>query len=191
MTVFDLLFVILFLATVVTLLIAAARAATGRAPAAGRILKRLGVSAVAYLAIVYAVALLSPGQRLALGENTCSDDWCIAVTDARPVATDPSTLDVTFRVSSRARRVSQRERFVLVYLRDDHGRRIDGDAGPADVPFDVRLEPSETVMTHRRFVLPAGSLPGAVVLTRGGFPFPGGLIIGEATSLIHPTSVRL
>ncbi|HJZ70185.1 MAG TPA: hypothetical protein VKE51_00515 [Vicinamibacterales bacterium] len=192
MTLFDVLFIGLFLTAVASVFVAAGAAITGRRRTASTILRRLIVGSAAYLAVVYAVALASPGRRLALGEDDCSDDWCIAVVESRAVAgTDVATIEVTFRVSSRARRVSQRERGVLVYLRDDRGRRVEAAAGPNDVPFDVRLEPRETVLTRRRFALEKDASPRTITLTRSGVPFPACLIIGEATALLHPTTVTL
>lgn len=192
MTPFDLLFVLLVLAALAGLVAAAGAAVTGHRPLAGRILARLAVAAGAYLVVVYAAALVTPGRVLAIGEDDCSDDWCIAVTDASPVPeAGANTWDVTFRLSSRARRVSQRERGVVAYLRDGLGRRYDGESGPSDAPFDVTLEPSQSLLTHRRFFLPPGASPREAVLARGGIPFPGCCIIGEATALLHPTAVRL
>jgi hypothetical protein len=191
-TLFDLLFILLVLATAASLAIAAGAAVTGRRGVARRILMRLAGAAAIYMAVVYAVALASSARVLALGEDECSDDWCMAVTDVREVpASAQSTYDVTFRLSSRARRVSQRERGVLVYMRDAGGRRYAGEAGPADAPFDVRLGPSETVTTHRRFFLPQGTTARDIVLSRAGIPFPACCIIGEANGLLHPTAVPL
>lgn len=171
---------------------AAVATLTGHRAAARRLLRRLAVAAVGYLAVVVATALAVPGRVLALGEDDCSDDWCIAVTDGRPApGTDANTWDVTFRLSSRARRVSQSERGVLAYVRDGAAHRYDGERGPSDPPFDVRLDPSQVLFTHRRFLLPAGAAPREVVLTRAGIPFPGCCIIGEASDLLHPVAVRL
>ncbi len=192
MTLFDLLFLVLACAALASLLGAAGAALGGHRATAGRILRRLGIAAGAYLVVVYAVAVASPGRVLALGADACSDDWCIAVTDARPLpAAAGSGYEVTFRLSSRARRVSQRERGVQVWLRDAAGRRYTAERGAGEPPFDVELGPGETVLTRRRFALPAGARPSGIVLGRSGFPFPGCLIIGEATEVLHPTSVRL
>ena len=192
MTPFDLLFILLVLAAAVCLVVAGGAAVSGHRVAAGRILRRLTVAAVIYLVVVYAVALAAPRRVLAIGEDECSDDWCIAVTDVGPVPEAAAdTWDVTFRLSSRARRVSQRERGVVAFVRDGHGRRYDGESGPSAPPFDALLGPSQSLLTHRRFFLPPGEPPGEVVLTRAGIPFPGCCIIGEATALLHPTAVRL
>lgn len=192
MTFFDLVFIGLFLGTVGSLLFAVGAAATGRRSTAASLLKRLAIAVVAYLVVVYAVAIASPGRVLAVGEDECSDDWCIAVSAVQsgPERTERA-YDVTFRLSSRARRVSQRERGVVVYLRDSTGRRYDGERRPADATFDVLLGPQETVLTHRRFVLPHAASARDIVITRGGLPFPACCIIGEATGLLHPSAVRL
>lgn len=192
MTPFDLLFILLVLAAVVSLAVAAGAAVSGHRATAGRVLRRLAVAAGTYLVVVYAVAAVAPGRVLALGEDDCSDDWCVAVTDVRAVPeAAANTWDVTFRLSSRARRVSQRERGVVAFVRDGLGRRYDGESGAADPPFDVRLDPSQVLFTHRRFFLAPGGAPREVVLTRAGIPFPGCCIIGEANALLHPTAVRL
>lgn len=192
MTPFDLLFILLALAATLGLVAAAGAAATGRRRTAGRLLARLAGAAAIYLVVVYAVALASPARVLALGEDKCSDDWCIAVSDVREVpGSAGSTWDATFRLSSRARRISQRELGVVAYLRDAGGRRYAGESGPADAPFDVRLGPAETVTTHRRFFLPPGATARDVVLAHQGVPFPGCLIIGEANEWLHPAAVRL
>jgi hypothetical protein len=191
-TAFDILFILLFVAVVGSLLYALAAAATGHRSTAGKLLRRLAATVLAYLAVVYVVAVLSSGRVLALDENKCSDDWCIAVSGVREGPESSARMyDVTFRLSSRARRISQRERGVVVYMRDANGRRYDGESGPADAPFDVRLGPQETVVTHRRFFLPRAASARDVVITRGGFPFPGCCIIGEATGLLHPAAVHV
>jgi hypothetical protein len=134
---------------------------------------------------------MSPQRYVSIGDDQCSDDWCIAVTGARrTLGVRGSTYEVTFRLSSRARRIAQRERFVVAYLRDAHGRRYDPDAGGAVVPFDVRLDPQQAVTTTRRFTVPAEARDLGVVITReGDFFLPGCCIIGEEGSLFHKRPV--
>lgn len=186
MTPFDLLFLLVFLGLVVALLVAAVRALRGRFGAALQLLKRAGLGAAAYMGVVVAVALVAPGRSLGLGENDCSDDWCIAVAGVRQVPGASSAVyEVTFRVSSRARRASQRERDVLVYLRDAQGHRYQAEAGPSEAPFDVLLAPLETVTTVRRFDLPRGTHAADVVVARGGMRFPLCCIVADPNSLFH------
>jgi hypothetical protein len=187
MTLFDLLFLVLFLTAGVVLMVAVAAAVRGRRGAAMTWLRRLGLGAGAYFGVVVIVSLASPQRVLGIGDDRCSDDWCIAVTDVRrtPVAAGIS-YEVTFRLSSRARRVAQRERGVRVYLRDDHGHRHDPNPAAAEVPFDVRLEPLQQVTATRVFTMPADTpAVGLVVAFGGDLPFPGCCIIGDEGSLLH------
>jgi hypothetical protein len=168
-------------------------AGRGRRRAAGRILGRLGIAIAAYFGALLGVSLVSPARTLAVGQNDCSDDWCMAVTEAGPIrGPEGPAFQATFRLSSRAGRATQRELGVRVYLRDENGRRYDPEPSEDQPPFDVQLGPLQQVRTSRRFVVPAGARILDVVLTRAGLPFPGCCIIGDADSLLHRrTAVRL
>ena len=83
MTLFDLLFIVLFLTGVVALVSALVTALRGHGAAALRRLRTLALAALVYMAIVAAVSLVLPRREVAVGEEQCSDDWCIAVDDAR------------------------------------------------------------------------------------------------------------
>jgi hypothetical protein len=192
-TIFDLAFIVLFLTGAGTLVAAAVAALGGRRVAARARVRRLGLGAAAYLGVVAIVSVAAPRRFVGLGDDQCSDDWCIAATGVqRRPGPAGLTLDVTFRISSRARRVAQRERNVVVYLRDGRGHRYDPGPEEGGVPFDVRLEPLQQVTTTRAFTVPAGASDVGLVIARGGFPFPGCCIIGDEGSLLHKrTIVRL
>jgi hypothetical protein len=192
MTVFDLLFAALFLTGVVTLLAAAVAALRGRRDRVAILLRRLVAGAAAYLAVVVAVSLASPRRVLDVGEDLCSDDWCLSVTGMRREArADAVAYDVTFRLSSRAGRRAQRELGVQVYLLDDRGRRYDPVPDDRDTPFDVLLQPLEAVTARRAFAVPADASGLLLAVSHGG-AFPGCLIIGESDSLLHArTAFRL
>jgi hypothetical protein len=180
-TLFDLLFIVLFLLSVVVLVSALVTALRGHPALALRRLRTLALATLAYMAIVAAVSLVMPRREVAVGENQCSDDWCIAVDDARQL-TDSTV--VPFRLTSRARRVTQRERFVVVYLRDSAGRRYDPDPAPDQPPFDVSLAPGASVSTRRVFRVPRNTRGLGVIVTReGDVPFPRCCIIG--TGIFH------
>jgi hypothetical protein len=194
MRLFDLVFLVLFVTAGGGVVAAAVATLRGRRAASRRLLRRLGLSTAVYLGIVMVVSLASPQRFVHLGDDQCSDDWCIAVTNVRRTPTAPGvSYELTFRLSSRARRVAQRERGVRVYLRDAHGQRYDPDPAAGDVPFDVRLEPRQQVTTTRVFTVPADVQPvGLIVALGGGFPFPGCCIIGDEGSVLHKrTVVRL
>jgi len=188
MTLFDLLFILMFLTGLVVLVSCVVSALRGRGAQAGRRLRTLGVAVLIYMGIVVGVSLLTPRRVLAVGEDQCSDDWCIAVQGA--TRTGDSAIAVTFRIASRALRVTQRERFVVVYLRDSVGRRYDPDPDPApgQPAFDVELGPGAFVNTQRVFGVPRQAAGLGVVVTRAGdIPFPRCCIIG--TGLFHKDPV--
>jgi hypothetical protein len=140
MTLFDLLFIVLFLTAVAGWAAALVAFLRGRRDRALRHLRTLGQGAAAYMAAVTLLSLLAPRRVMARGEDLCSDDWCIAVTDiTRTGAGALDTYQVTFRLSSRARRVTQRERFVVAYMRDRTGHRYDAGPRVGQAPFDVPL----------------------------------------------------
>jgi hypothetical protein len=189
---FDLLFIVLFLAAVVTLLIAASFAIRGRGARAIALLRRLCICAGVYFGIIAVTSIFLPRTVLHVGDPRCFDDWCIAVDNAsRQLAGDHAAYTVTLRLFSTARRVSQREKDVAVYLVDDRGRRYDPAPSQSDVPFSVQLGPQESVKSTRVFDVPADAhSPGVVIAHEGGFPI-GWFIIGYETWFRKPAIVRL
>jgi len=192
MTIFDLLFIILFLLSVATLVTAAIMGLRGRGRRAVMILRRLALCAGVYFAIVFLVALVTPQKVVHVGVPQCFDDWCITVVDAtRMPGSSSASWTVTLRLSSRARRVAQRENGAAVYLTDADHRRFDPVPGDATVPLDTRLQPGESVDATRRFELPLDARDVGLVFTHeGGFPI-GSLIIGENHVFHGAAIVRL
>jgi hypothetical protein len=188
MTIFDLLFLFLALVSVVVWLSAAGLALAGRGKRAVGLLKRYGICFAAYMTVVAVVSLFNPRRVAGVGEPLCSDDWCLAVVS---VDRTPEVYRVALRISSTAKRVTQREYGVSVYLLDSDQRRYDPRPSPADVPFDVPLGPQETVDTTRKFDVPASARPAGLVIRHdSGFPI-GWFIIGYDTWFRQPTMVRL
>jgi hypothetical protein len=192
MSIFDLLFIVLILATIVTLVVAAVMAFRGRGRRALVILLRLGVCAAVYLGIVILVSLVSPRRVLNVGDDQCWDDWCVAVSNMQRTKADASVrYVVTLRISSRSGRRAQRGRGSYVYLMDDDGRCYDPVPDRTAIPFDVLLQPLEAVNVTRVFELPADAHHPVLVMSHGG-GFPGNIIIGDSESLFHKrTVVRL
>jgi hypothetical protein len=191
MTVFDLVFLALFFVGAGALVTAAIVALRGRRTAARAILRRLALSAVVYLGVVALVSLVSPRRFVNIGDEQCSDDWCIAVTGVqRRPGSGSVSYELTFRLSSRARRVGQRELGVVVYLRDARGHRHDPDPQVVGVPFDIRLEPLQQVTTARVFTVPPDTPAVGLVISREGNGLdPGCCIIGDEGSLLHKATV--
>jgi hypothetical protein len=191
MTIFDLLFIAVFLATVLTLLRVAFLAIRGQGSRSLKLLRRYFIFAALYLSVVAITSMFKPRIVLHVGDPRCFDDWCIAVESAnRQPARRGVSYKVTLRLSSRAGRVSQRENNVVVYLTDNRGSRYDPTLRDSDVPFNVRLEPLESVAAARVFDLPADAHDVGLVITHEG-GFPGGwFIIGEEAWFRKPTVVR-
>lgn len=188
MSIFDLLFMALFLASVASFLTAAVQAMRGQSSL--RTLRRWAICFAMYMAVVFGVALAKPQKQLRIGDLRCFDDWCIAVSGAQQ---DGPVYRVTLQVSSRAKRVDQREKGVGVYLTDSLGRRFDPLPDAAATPLDVMLAPGQMVEARRSFQVPddARSL-GLVVSHEGSYCFPGCFIIGEdANPLAKRTIVKL
>jgi hypothetical protein len=85
------------------------------------------------------------------------------------------------RLASRARRISQRELNLAIYLTDRDNRRYEATPQPSDVRFSTLLGPGESVELTRLFVVPAPARDLSLVITHeGGFPI-GWLIIDYDT----------
>jgi hypothetical protein len=189
MAIFDLLFLSAFAVSLIALIAAAYAAVRGRTTRAFSILGIWMICAALYLATSIAVAFAAPQRVLAVGEPWCFDDWCLTVENTR--RTD-STYDVGLRISSEAKRVTQRANGAWIYLRDEHDKHYD--PAPAAVPLDILLQPRESVTAKRSFNVPAGVRELGLVTGHGGTPcsFMALVIIGNGGCLFHKqTMIRL
>ena len=189
MTIFDLIFIGVFLGSVATLISIIISSVRGRWTQARARLVWLGAFVAAYFAVVVLVSLASPQRVLNVGDERCWDDWCIAVTAVRTtLANNVASHALTFRLSSRAGRVAQRERGLVAYLVDNRGRRFDASAADTAVRFDVMLQPGEAVNTVRIFETPADAR-GLGLVIRHSSDFPGCCIIGDDASVLHKRTI--
>jgi hypothetical protein len=170
-TIFDLVFIALFLISIGTLAVAAIFAILGRRGRAIGILKGLVIVVAIYCGTVILVSLVAPRRVLTVGEPLCFDDWCITVEGAERTASQSEGYMVRLRLSSRARRATQRENGVVVYLTDANGTRYDPVPDTSAPPLNVQLRPMESVLTTRTFKVPvAAHVAGLVIAHQGGFP---------------------
>jgi len=192
MSVFDLLFLASCFIALITLIVAVCFVLRREFGRAGRILRNLVVSAGAYFAVVIVVSLISPRRVFKPGASQCFDDWCIGVDGFRQASeTGGVAYSVDLRLSSRARRVPQRERNVNVYLTDDHGHRYNPIGLSSASPFGVLLQPQESVIVSRSFLVPPQAKNvGLVIAHEGGFPI-GWFIVDYDTWFRKPTVVPL
>jgi hypothetical protein len=194
MTIFDLLFLVELVLAIAALVTAGVAAFRGRHAEALAILRKLVFSAAVYVGLVYMVTVLSKPVVLRVGDPQCSDDWCVTVEGVKPTLKNQvAAYDVTLRLFSRARRVAQRELVAKdVYLVDANWRRYDPVLTGAEVPLNTLLQPGESVMTRRRFELPADAHGiGLMVDRRQPLVLPICLIIGECGAFHRGTIVRL
>lgn len=194
MTIFDLIFLLALLTSVVTLGLAAIAGFRGRLMQSLRILRTWGIGALVYCACALAVAFFAPQRVIAIGDPWCFDDWCLTV---EGVKSSPANGAVSYsadlRISSEARRVSQRALGAWIYLIDDAGHRYAPDSNPTAIPLDVRLGPGESVTTWRTFSVPAGVHHIGLITGHGG-PYcgMGVLIIGSGGCLFNrPAMIRI
>jgi len=195
MSVFDLLFLLALLASVVTLVVAAVSAIRGQRPRALRILRVYGACAAGYLAAGMAVSFLRPQRVIPVGEPWCFDDWCLTVEKvSRTPAMAQVSYQVGLRISSRARRVTQRAKGAWIYLIDDRGRIYPPAPDASVIPLDVLLQPGESVTTSRVFEIPSGVRRLGLVTGHGG-PYCGSMdivIIGASGCLFKkPSMIRI
>jgi hypothetical protein len=190
-TVFDLLVIVLFLAAIGALIAATVLAVRGRWPRALRLLRGLALCTVVYVGIVYAATALSSEVVLRIGEPECTDDWCIAVENAkRSPMNGFARYDVTLRIFSRARRVAQREMGAKdVYLVDAQWRRYEPVRTGAEIPLNTLLQAGQSVIASRRFEVPADARGLGLMVDRSSTPVC--LVIGECEAFHKGTIVRL
>jgi hypothetical protein len=192
MTMFDLLFILLFLVAAFSLATAAWLAFRHQVRRSRKILARILVCAAVYFVVVIVTSLFLPRRFMKPREQQCFDDMCVSVQDFVRTPLDQQTkYDVNVRISSRARRTVQRENNLVMYLTDDRGRRYDPVPEISYQPFNALLGPGESVVVARTFRLPAEARDvGAVITHEGGFPI-GWFIIGYDTWFRKPPVVRL
>ena len=196
MSYFDLVFLASALLTVLTLLAAGVFAMRGRGRTVAAILKVWAAYAALYLIVALAFDYLAPQRVIPVGEPWCFDDWCLtAESVSANQAQSATTYTVHLRISSRARRVTQRASGAWIYLINvDNGRLIPPESDSAAVPLDVRLTPQQEVKTSRIFHVPAGEMNLGLVTGHGG-PYCGAmslLIIGDGGCLFRkPAMIRI
>jgi hypothetical protein len=143
---------------------------------------------------VVVVALFSPQRVLNVGEPWCFGDWRLSVENVGRTPEPPLVYyNVSLRIFSQARRVSQRAKGAWIYVIDQRGNRCAPEPDPSAAPLDVLLHPGESITTARLFKLPADAAGLGLVTGHGGPDcFPGCFIIGDNASLFHKrTFVRL
>jgi len=187
MNIFDLLFLALALATFLTLCAAAGFAIAHRGQQSLRLLRRLGFGAALYFAVIIVVSLIAPRRTFNLGDTQCFDDWCIAATSASHAG---NSYIIGLRISSRARRVSQRERDLLIRLVDRDGQIYAASPETSDADVSSLLAPGGSLDFTRTFSVPTNAPDPQLVISHGGFPI-GWFIVGYDSWFRKPPLIHL
>jgi hypothetical protein len=190
-TPFDLLFILLFLATLATLIAVVGNGIRGRKARALALLRRLVYCSAGYLALVYIATAFWQPAVLHPGDPDCNDDWCIAVAGVKHTADGAAVrYEVALRIFSRARGRAQREGLATdVYLVDSQWRRYDPVRDASDIPLNTLLQPGESKTTRRVFEVPADAKLLGLAVGRSELPVC--VIIGECSAFHKGTRIQL
>jgi len=209
--IFDLLFVVAFLGSIATFVVAVVAALRGRGRRTKSILIGYGMFAAVYLGAVVAVSLISPQRVLAIGNDRCFDDWCVAVEDVtftralgqgdRAVTANGVFYVVRLRLSNHGHGRPQRASSAAVHLIDGRGQRYDASRQGQDA-FEAQRGPAplltstipvgQPVNTVQVFDLPKDARNVGLTIEHPVGLSPAVLVIGDDASLFHkPTIVRL
>jgi len=208
MSLFDLLFILIFLGTVVALIVILISALCGRRGTAIRIMRGLGGSLAAYFLVVVLVAVATPQKVLTREQSRCFDEMCFSVTDVKtasaigkkpPMTKASGTFYlVAIRVSCLGHGRAQSEAGVGASLVDAAGHTYE--VSPAgqhayeaensvNPPLTARVAPGEDVSSVQVFDVPLKAPDIALHVSHSG---PGLFIIGDDESPLHkPTIIRL
>jgi hypothetical protein len=205
MTLFDLLLILLLLATVAGVVTAFAALFFRRRALATRSLVAVVSAWAVYLGIGTAVALMTPQHIVSLGEDRCFDEMCFAVMGYhRTPSTNAgkSLYLVDVRISNRSRGRAQREigrkgvlidRSGRVYQASTQGMQALSPANGMPLPgLDAEVAPGQSLQTKLVFELPEEvHYPGFALGSDLAFN-PARIVIGDEDHYLHwPTVVPL
>jgi hypothetical protein len=202
-TLCDLLFILLFLSSVVACIVILILLATGRRAAAGKALLGAGAVWCVYLAVLAGSELMAQPQTMAPGQDRCFDEMCFAVVRAQS-SPSPGARGanrrlyvVTIRITSRSRGRAQSEGGLRARLYD-HGTYFDVspqaqgvyelDHGKSPM-LTQRLAPGESVQSVLVFEVPGNIAHPGLTLDHGFTP--GYFVIGESPFFHGPDILTL
>ena len=203
MTLYELIFILLFLSSVAVAFGGWILVATGRRSAAWKILLGLGSVWCVYLVLLAAYDLMAQPRTVAPGQDRCFDEMCFAVVGAQTsLSSSPSSgghkmIVVTVRVTSHALGRTQSEGGIRARLYD-HGQyfaistqaqrayELEHGNGPM---LTQRLAPGESIQSVLVFDVPPSIEHPSLTLGHG--VTPGYFIIGESPFFHGPDLLTL
>lgn len=212
MTVFDLLLILLVLATAAAVVAAGVAMVFRRWRFAGWLLAGVLAIWIVYLGTGTAVAVLAPQHILSIGEDRCFDEMCFAVTGfSRTPSIDTAhamthargaLYMVEVRITNRSRGRAQREigrkgvlidRSGRVYQVSREGMQALSEVGAPPYPgLDAEVGPGQSLTTHLVFELPEDVADPGFALGSNLAMNPARIVIGDEDHFLHwPTVVPL
>ena len=152
-------FLLLVLASIVSLVMAAAFFVIGQHGRSGRILIRwvVGLAAYATILVTVAVAMRPSNLSFKIGVPFCDDDMCGSIenVDKTTSTSGEVVYRLGFRLFSKANHGPRSAKGATVYLTDEHNRRFLPVHDPSAIPFDVAIPPGHSVNTSLIFNVPS------------------------------------
>jgi hypothetical protein len=175
------------LGAVILVLASAVLIASGKSRWAVRTLLACAALVATYTLAVIAVSMRTPQKIVRVGDSYCVDVWRIGIDGVSPKPFGQETVyKVDVRIFSDANHVKASARGASLYLVDDRGRRFPLVKDPSVIPFDVTLEPGQSVKTSLTFVAAADARQLFLTGDTGGEPpFWARLYFGSDDSLLH------
>jgi hypothetical protein len=178
---------VVVLGVVILVLVSVALIVSGKPRRAVKTLLASAALAAIYTAAVIAVSLRTPQKIVNAGDSYCVDIWCIGIDGVSPKPLGQEIVyKVDVRIFSDANRVKTSAKGASLYLLDERGRRFPLVKDPSAIPFDVTLDPGQSVKTSLTFVAAADARQ--LFLTgdaRAEPPFWVRLYFGSDDSLLH------
>jgi hypothetical protein len=108
----------------------------------------------AYLIVLVSVSLLSPQTTVKVGDSYCADIWCIGINRVNATRRGQEIVyKLDAHIFSDANTVNTTaKKDISLYLVDDRGRRFPLVSDPSVIPFDVTLNPHQSINTSLTFV---------------------------------------
>jgi len=159
---------------------------------AGKILGWWSIFALGYTVLTVALSLLLPQKVVNPGQSYCVDSWCIGVQN---VTKTPLNQNIVYkadvRIFSDLNSGTTSAKGASLYLVDERGRRFPLIPDPDITPFDIELNPHQSVNSSLTFVVAADAHQ---LFLKGDGPslWITKFFIGDDTALLHrPTLIRV
>ena len=115
-------------------------------------LRALAGLVAAYAVTLIGVSLLTPQKIGSASQAYCKDIWCIGIKEVSPMpAGKEIAYKVDVRIFSDANTVRTSGKGFSLFLVDERGRRYPMMKDPSVIPFDLNLDPGQSVNTSLTF----------------------------------------